>query len=109
MGLPGKITKKVWMFPSSSYEKNGKTYETIQYTDGSTSCNCPGWTRHVAADGSRNCKHVRNIDMGRADAAALSSHDYTQSGQTPEPQPAKKTTKKKPGKGVSIARKIIWD
>ena len=35
-----------------------KLYETLLYDDGTTSCNCPGWTRRVAPDGSRTCKHI---------------------------------------------------
>ena len=71
--LSGTIAK-VWTFQSDS--NPSKTYETLQYTDGNTSCNCMGWTRRVAADGSRTCKHTRLVDQDRADAEALSSKDY---------------------------------
>ena len=65
---------KVWTFPSDS---NPNTeYETLQYADGSTSCNCKGWTRRLAADGSRSCKHTRLVDMGAADANCRASHQY---------------------------------
>ena len=53
---------QVWQFPSDS--NPDKEYETLRYTDQSMSCNCPGWTRRVAADGSRSCKHARAVDMG---------------------------------------------
>lgn len=44
---------------------NGKTkYQTLLYTDGTTSCDCPGWTRRTQGDGSRTCKHVRLIEAG---------------------------------------------
>jgi hypothetical protein len=66
---------KVWTFPSSSNPT--KNYETLQYTDDTTSCNCPGWTRRVAADGSRTCKHTRLVDQGLADSEATSYKDYT--------------------------------
>jgi hypothetical protein len=59
-------------FASSS---GSKTYETIQYVDLNTSCNCMGWTRRVGPDGSRTCKHTRMIDTGRADVEALSVWD----------------------------------
>ena len=49
---------------------------TLQYADGSTSCDCPGWCRRVAADGSRSCKHTRSVLMGTADRECESLHDY---------------------------------
>lgn len=66
---------KVWTFPSSSNPT--KKYETLQYTDDTTSCNCPGWTRRTAADGSRTCRHTRLVDQGLADSEAASFKDYT--------------------------------
>ncbi len=51
-------------------------YETLQYTDESTSCNCKGWTRRVAPDGSRSCKHCRLVDMGTADDHRTATHSY---------------------------------
>jgi len=36
-----KPITKVWTFPSGS--SPGKTYETLQYNDGTTSCACPQW------------------------------------------------------------------
>jgi hypothetical protein len=75
-----KAVSKVWMFVSDS---NPNTqYETLQYMDRSTSCNCKGWTRRVAADGSRSCKHTRLVDMGRADAESTATHNY----ESQEPQ-----------------------
>jgi len=82
---------KVWTFPSSS--NPSKTYETLLYTDGSTSCNCPGWTRRVAADGSRTCKHTRLVDQDRADAESLSHKDYAGKGGVTKA--AKEATKPK--------------
>lgn len=38
---------QVWTFHSDS--SPDINYETLRYTDGSTSCNCPGWTRRVAS------------------------------------------------------------
>ena len=58
MGLPGKVTKKVWTFESSS---GSNLYEAILYTDDTTSCNCRGWRFHVAADGSRDCLSLIHI------------------------------------------------
>lgn len=67
---------KVWTFPSDS--SPDVQYETLQYADGSTSCNCKGWTRRVAADGSRSCKHTRLVDMGAADDRCTATHNYQQ-------------------------------
>lgn len=46
-------------FESSS---SSKVYEVLTYTDGTTSCNCKGWTRRVAEEGSRSCKHTRAVE-----------------------------------------------
>ena len=69
-----KQISKVWTFASDS--NPNIEYETLQFTDGSTSCNCKGWTRRVAADGSRSCKHTRWVDMGTADHHCTATHDY---------------------------------
>lgn len=72
------ITKKpakTWIFASESNPT--KKYETLQYTDGSTSCNCPGWCRRVAKDGSRSCKHVRAVALGIADVEAVTHTNLT--------------------------------
>src|ERR1041385_6295182 len=68
-----KQIAKCWTFQSSS---GSGTYETLQYTDGSSSCGCPGWTRRCQSDGSRSCKHTRYIDQGIADLNSISHHDY---------------------------------
>ena len=101
---------RVWTFSSSS--NPNKTYETLQYTDGSTSCNCPGWTRRVAADGSRTCKHTRLVDQGLADSESVSHKDY-ESGvaASVKAQPVKVTKAKKyeaPKEHTPVVRKIQW-
>ena len=63
---------KCWTFGSSS---GRGTYQTLLYADGSTSCDCPGWCRRVAADGSRSCKHTRSVLIGTADRECQSMHD----------------------------------
>ena len=65
---------KVWTFPSDSNPDH--EYQTLQYTDNTTSCNCKGWTRRLAADGSRSCKHTRWIDLGLADRHCSATHNY---------------------------------
>lgn len=77
----GKDIAKVWTFESSS---SSAKYETLQYTDGSTSCNCPGWTKRAI----RSCKHTRMVDQGIADSECVAHKDYASKA------PAKKTATK---------------
>lgn len=72
-----KAIAKVWTFKSSSSDK---TYQTLLYSDFTTSCDCPGWTRRCASDGSRTCRHTRFVDLGRADAEAIDCHGYAKTG-----------------------------
>ena len=44
-------------FRSSSSDK---VYETRLYADGTTSCNCPGWT-FKRGDKPRSCKHTKAV------------------------------------------------
>ncbi len=64
---------RCWTFVSS---RGDKRYQTLLYADGSTSCDCPGWCKRTAADGSRTCKHTRSVLMGSADRECESTHDY---------------------------------
>jgi len=64
---------KCWTFLSS---RGGRRYQTLLYADGSTSCDCPGWCRRVAGDGSRSCRHTRTIELGTADRECDSMHEY---------------------------------
>ena len=75
-----KTVAKVWEFPSKSNPTHH--HQTLQYTDGTTSCDCMAWTRRCpdGTDASRTCPHVRMIAMGTADREAAASHDYTKSG-----------------------------
>src|SRR5436190_1812006 len=72
-----KPIRQVWTFSSDS--NPSLEYQTLQYSDGSTSCNCKGWTRRTASDGSRSCKHTRWVDMGMADRHCTGSRDYVTS------------------------------
>ena len=72
--MPAPIAK-TWTFTSDS--NPDKEYETLQMTDLTTSCGCPGWTRRVDAQGNRSCKHTRLVDQGRADKVCVSMKDYT--------------------------------
>jgi hypothetical protein len=59
---------KTWTFRSNS--NPNKTYETSQYDDGSTSCQCKGWC--IARGGVRSCTHTRKVEQGIADQEAVS-------------------------------------
>lgn len=71
--MSGAAIAKCWTFASSSGRGH---YQTLLYADGTTSCECPGWCRRVAADGSRSCKHTRSVLMGSADRECERMHDY---------------------------------
>lgn len=68
-----KVIATCYVFASSSNPE--KTHQTLQYIDGSTSCECPGWTRRCV-DGFRTCKHVRYIEAGLAAGHCVSKVDY---------------------------------
>ncbi len=71
-----KVIRQVWTFRSAS-NPDAAPHETLQYTDGSTSCTCKGWTLHVSADGCRSCTHTRKVDMGQANSQAASTIRYS--------------------------------
>jgi hypothetical protein len=52
-----KPVYKTLAVPSSS--NPSKVYETRVYVDGTTSCNCPGWTRNS----KRSCRHVNSTTI----------------------------------------------
>ena len=63
-----KTPETTWQMPSNS---SNKIYETIEYTDGTTSCNCRGWTIKKLGQ-ERTCRHTRYVDQGIADRYATS-------------------------------------
>jgi hypothetical protein len=69
-----KQISRVWSFASDS--NPNIEYETLQYVDGTKSCNCKGWTCRVAVNGSRSCKHTRLVDMGTANDHCTATHNY---------------------------------
>ena len=73
---------KCWTFLSS---RGDRRYQTLLYADGSTSCDCPGWCRRVAGDGSRSCRHTRAVALGTADRECDGAHDYANGGSSPAP------------------------
>ena len=59
-----------------------RRYQTLLYADGSTSCDCPGWCRRVAGDGSRSCRHTRSVLLGTADQECQSMHHHAGAAPT---------------------------
>lgn len=97
----------VWTFSSDS--NPNKTYETLLYSDNTTSCNCPGWTQRVGHDGSRTCKHTRLVDQGIADQESVSNHSY-QPGSAPQKiQTPPVATTQKTKLATTGHRKIRWN
>lgn len=54
----------VWYFRSET--NPSKTFETLGWSDQSTSCNCNGWTKRVHPLYGRTCKHTRSVAAGTA-------------------------------------------
>ena len=50
--------QQTWHFRSKS--NPSKTYETVKWSDGIWSCNCPAWIYRVV-DGMRICRHVESL------------------------------------------------
>ena len=72
-----KVIAKVWYFVSKSSKKVPKPkYETLLYTDDTTSCGCKGWCMKKAGQ-ERSCRHTRLVDSGQADHMCDDMHDYT--------------------------------
>lgn len=69
-----KSTSKVFVFASSS--GSGK-YQTLLYSDGTTSCDCKGWTRRNPP-GGRSCKHTRFVECGMGEQMAESYRKMSQ-------------------------------
>lgn len=107
--LMAKKQAKVWEFSSSS---SSKVYQTIQYTDGYVSCNCPGWTRRAV----RECKHTNMVHMGTADQRcdnmvdliAKEKAQQTAPEQVATPKKKKAPKKKATETPTAIVRKIHW-
>lgn len=95
-------TKKVFTFRSSSSPE--KVYTTLLLSDGSTTCNCPGWTRRVGVNGGRLCVHTRLVNSGNAEADPLYVSDVWPSYPTQDYKTELRTISKepqpKPGNGL---------
>lgn len=64
---------KAWSFPSDTEPE--KDYQTLLRMDGTSSCECRGWTMK-RKNQPRSCKHTRWIDLGIADQRCKSVVDY---------------------------------
>lgn len=73
-----KIKQKVWKFESLSSDK---TYTTIKFTDGTFSCDCPGFTRRKGPASQRECTHIAMVLRGSADKKALIFTDFTKTNR----------------------------
>ena len=87
-----KTITTVYFYESDS--KPGKEYQTLKYSDGSTSCECHGWTRRVDPQGNRSCKHTRDVESGQA-RGCVRWYDAHSSDRTsaPTPQPIRTKTR----------------
>lgn len=67
------------LFVFASESTPGKTYQTLLYVDGATSCECPGWKfkRKTLPNGERTCCHVRYIQAGLANQHAVKMVEYS--------------------------------
>ena len=73
------------LFVFASDSSPGKTYQTLLYVDGTTSCECPGWKfkRKTTGNGDRTCKHTRFIDAGMANVHAVKMVEYARAANRP--------------------------
>ena len=100
---------KTWFFQSNS--NPNKMYETTQYTDGSTSCQCHGWTMKKPGK-ERSCTHTRQVEAGLADRNCVKTLDKqvpTARNVAVKAQRPKGNVPVTPEKPETVkARKILW-
>lgn len=80
------------MFVFQSDSNPNKQYQTLQYVNGTTSCECPGW-KFKRPGNQRLCKHTRWVDAGLANQHAIKVTEYSvvTTKRTPQramPQPS---------------------
>lgn len=92
-----KAIKQQYVYQSASNPE--VYYTTLLYEDGSTSCNCNGWTRRVADDGSRVCKHTREVEQKQRQAQRPA-----QRSPAPRIPPAQKPVQKQPKTSVILQK-----
>ncbi len=99
-----KTITTVYFYESSS--DSSKEYQTLKYSDGTTSCECPGWTRRIDPQGNRSCKHTRDVQSGQARGAVrwYDAHQ-TDASATTETAPAHKPKRSKPSTPEILAER----
>ena len=68
----------VYIFKSSS--DCDRVYQTLQYDNGSLSCDCKGWTFRRSP--VRSCKHTRLVEAGLGEQQAVTVKRYRNSPAT---------------------------
>lgn len=101
--MNGDVVKS-WIFKSSSSDKE---YETRQYSDGSTSCNCKGWCILRPGQTQRICRHTSMVEHGIADSRAVSVNNRRPTQHAPE-TPARIQAQAKPVMTKVRNRKVVW-
>lgn len=84
----GKVFTPAASYPSSSDPK--KRYTVCEVNDGTTSCDCMGWTRRNPP-GGRNCKHTKDYET------YLRGNQNLATGSVGVPEPAVQATDKEKG------------
>jgi hypothetical protein len=78
--IGGKSYTPAASYPSSS---SSKTYTVCEVNDGTTSCDCMGWTRRNPPSG-RTCRHTEDYEAFlRADWNAMNDGRPVQQPRTP--------------------------
>lgn len=66
------------LFIFCSESNPAKSYQTLVYVDGSTSCDCPAWIYKLKCSaGQRTCKHLRWVDAGLGNQHAQKVVEYS--------------------------------
>ena len=86
-----RIIIRTYFFGSESAAKRGqeKTYQTLEYSDNTQSCDCPGWTfkKKTTAGGERTCKHTRLVQAGMARQVAIKVVEHSGPPRASETRP----------------------
>ena len=85
-----KTIATVYFYESSS--NADKLYQCLQYEDGTLSCDCPGWCKRAASDGTRTCKHTRLVAAGMGEQTAKKVVKHRQLAAA-SPAPARATSR----------------
>ncbi len=73
------VQKKIaTLFVFQSDSNAAVQYQTLQYVDGTMSCDCKGWVfkRRGTPDGERSCKHTRFVQAGLGNIHAARVVEY---------------------------------